>query len=130
MAKGITRYFVDCEPTSIVDARYCLDRAADRFEDFLKGEGKDSDLSRGFDDLDVAGLRSTAMWIPPDTRMVGVDIYELFSIATSGNCRPAPGQSDSTVYEKFKHCVDSFVKEHKIRIQQEDGGDSQAHPTS
>ena len=116
MSVGIARYFTQAELSSIVDVIGCLNAAADRFEEFLIGEGKGSDISDFLDDLDIAGLRSAAPWVPEGTQMIGKDLYELFGIATSGNCRPGLGQRDAEVYEHFENRVKKFVEEYKIRI--------------
>jgi hypothetical protein len=111
----VAQYFTSVPPSSIVDARAALLEAADRFEAFLSGQGSGSQLARLFDDLDVAGLRSTASWVPVGTKVIGADLYELFGIATSGNRCPAPGQSESKVYEAFQGEVEAFIREHEVR---------------
>lgn len=115
MEVGIARYFSSVEPTSIVYPKAALLEAADQFEAFLDGRGRDSQLAQCFDDLDVAGLRSAAGWVVAEAKLIGTDFYELFGIATSGNCAPSPGQSDAQVYEEFRTSVEAFMREHALR---------------
>lgn len=115
MAVGVAQYFTLVGPLAVVDAKPVFLEAADRFEAFLSGVGASSQLARVFDDLDVAGLRSVAGWIPEGTKLIGRDVHELFGIATAGNCCPAPGQSESAVYEEFQRTVEVFLRERTVR---------------
>jgi hypothetical protein len=115
MELGIARYFSSVDPCSVVHAKATLLKAAEQFEAFLEGPGRNSDLAALFDDLDVAGLRSAAGWVSPEARLIGTDFYELFGIATSANYAPLPDQSDSKVYEAFQQKVQAFMEEHTVR---------------
>lgn len=111
MDAGITRYFAPVEDlSSPVDVRAKLEEAAKRLDEFLEGEGKGSDFANLFDDLDSAGLRSCALWIPPGTLLSVREFDELFGIATSGNARPSPGQSESAAFENFRLRVEGFIE--------------------
>ena len=74
-------------------------------EEFLAGEGKGSNFALSFDDLDCAGLRSCASWVPAGTLLNVKDFDELFGIATSGNVCPFPGQSEADVFARFRKRV-------------------------
>jgi hypothetical protein len=115
MDVGIAQYFTSVATFAVVDAKAVLLKAADSFGAFLSGKGSGSQLASYFDELDVAGIRSAAGWVPEGTKLIGKDLHELFGIATAGNYRPPPGTSESDVYVEFRRTVEAFCGERAVR---------------
>lgn len=113
MATGPERYFTGVSPDEIVDARVKLIEAADSLELFLRGEGRGSGLDGIYDDLSVAGLRTSSNWIEPNSRLRGSDFYELFEIAVRINVPPI-GQSEAAIQSEFEEKIRAFVHEKNL----------------
>lgn len=113
---GITRFFAPIPENASVDVRTRLNESADRLEAFLKGDGSGSRFSQFFDDLDVAGLRSCASWVPAGIHLSDQHFDELFGIATSGNAPARPGQSESDVFNSFRSKVEVFIEVNGFEI--------------